>query len=141
MNRDGFDTLGNELATGKTRRQFLKAFGAGAAAGLLALFRGGSAQGDTRSSNNAERSSVFDRGTGIQNSPNSITAVRGDIRTDPEGIAPPRGVNRITWKDARDAERTMTLGAYLYQYDFSFDDGQQVITRSANDDAYGHPGF
>ena len=35
----------------------------------------------------------------------------------------------------------MTLGAYLYQYDFSFDDGQQVITRSANDNAYGHPGF
>jgi hypothetical protein len=141
MSSDGFDKLGKELATGKTRRQFLKALGVGAAAGLLALFRGGSAQGDTRSSNNAERSSIFDQGTGIPNSPNSITAVEGDIRSDPEGIAPPRRVTLITWKDSRNAERTMSLGAYLYHYDFSFDDGQQVITRSANDDAYGHPGF
>jgi len=141
MSSDGFDTLGKALATGHTRRQFLKALGAGAVAGLLALFRGSSARGDTRSSNTAERSSVVDQGTGIPNSPNSITAVAGDIRADPEGIAPPRRVALITWKDSRDAERTMTLGAYLYQYDFSFDDGQQVITRSANDDAYGHPGF
>jgi hypothetical protein len=141
MSSDGFDSLGKELATGKTRRQFLKALAAGAAAGLLALFRGGSARGGTRWSNTAERSSVVDQGTGILNSPNSITAVEGDIRADPEGIAPPRRVTLITWKDSRDAERTVTLGAYLYQYDFSFDDGQQVITRSANDDAYGHPGF
>jgi len=141
MRRDGFDTLGKELATGKSRRQFLKALGAGAAAGLLAPFRRGSAQGDTRSPNNAERSAVFVQGMGIPNSSNSITAVVGDIRPDPEGIAPPRRVTLITWKDSRDAERAMTLGAYLYQYDFSFDDGQQIITRSANDNAYGHPGF
>jgi hypothetical protein len=140
MSLDGFDTLDKELAIGKTRRQFLKALGAGAA-GLLVLFRGGSAQGDTRSSNSAQRSAVFTQGTGIPNSPNSITAVAGDIRSDPEGVAPARRVTLITWKDSHNAERTMTLGAYLYQYDFSFDDGQQVITRSANDDAYGHPGF
>src|SRR4029079_1882490 len=79
--------------------------------------------------------------TGIPNSPNGITTADGGIRSDPEGVAPPRRVTLITWKDSRDAERTMTLGTYLYQYNFSFDDGQQVITRSANDDAYGHPGF
>ena len=82
MSSDEFDKLGNELAIGKTRRQFLKALGAGAAAGLLARFRGSSAQGDTRSSNNAERSSVLTQGTGIPNSPNSITAVAGESRSD-----------------------------------------------------------
>lgn len=35
----------------------------------------------------------------------------------------------------------MTLGAYLYQYDFTFDDGMQEYSRSANDDAWGHEGF
>ncbi len=135
MSSDRFD----KLATGKTRRQFLKAVAAGAAVGLPAIFRGGSAQGDTRSPNNTEQSSIFE-GAGIPNSANSITSVAGGSRSDPEG-APASNVNLITWKDSRNADRTMTLGAYLYQYDFSFNDGQQVITRSANDDAYGHPGF
>lgn len=35
----------------------------------------------------------------------------------------------------------MTLGAYLYQYDFTFSDGQAEVARSANDDAWGHEGF
>jgi hypothetical protein len=35
----------------------------------------------------------------------------------------------------------VTLGGYLHQYDFSFDDNTQVVARSANDDAYGHAGF
>lgn len=78
---------------------------------------------------------------GNPNSANSITTAEGGIRTDPEGLAPAGKVNVITWKDARNADRRMTLGAYLYQYDFSFDDNQQVVTRSANDDAFGHPGF
>ncbi len=35
----------------------------------------------------------------------------------------------------------MTLGGYLYQYDFSFVDNGQVVQRSVNDDAWGHEGF
>jgi mannan endo-1,4-beta-mannosidase len=91
--------------------------------------------------NSAERSSIFDQDEAIPNSPNSITTAEGGIRTDPEGVAPAGKVNLITWKDSRNSDRRMALGAYLYQYDFSFDDNQQVITRSANDDAFGHPGF
>ena len=91
--------------------------------------------------NSAERSSIFHQGEGIPHSANSITTAEGGIRHDPEGIAPVGNVNLITWKDSRNADRRMTLGAYLYQYDFSFDDNQQVVTRSANDDAFGHPGF
>lgn len=72
---------------------------------------------------------------------NSIAAAPGGTRTDREGVAPAGDVTMVTWKDARGADRTMTLGAYLYEYDFSFDDGQQVIQRSANDDAWGHEGF
>jgi hypothetical protein len=89
----------------------------------------------------AQRSTVVDQGWRIPNSANSIISTEAGPRSDPEDVAPARAVKRITWRDSRNAERTMTLGAYLYQYDFSFDDGQQVITRSANDDAYGHPGF
>ncbi|QSQ20098.1 cellulase family glycosylhydrolase [Pyxidicoccus parkwayensis] len=89
----------------------------------------------------AERSSVFARDGDITPSANSMTTAEGGIRHDPEGFAPARKVNLLTWKDARNADRTLHLGAYLYQYDFSFDDGQRVITRSANDDAHGHPGF
>ena len=89
----------------------------------------------------ARRSSIFERAVGISNSANSITTAEGPIRHDPEGRAPPRKAGLLTWKDARNADRTLHLGAYLYQYDFSFDDGERVITRSANDDAHGHPGF
>jgi mannan endo-1,4-beta-mannosidase len=89
----------------------------------------------------AERSSIFDRDGGIVNSANSITTAEGGIRHDPEGLAPAGKVNLITWKDSRNADRRMTLGAYLHQYDFTFDDGLQVVTRSANDDAFGHEGF
>src|SRR3954451_7728430 len=73
---------------------------------------------------------------------NGITAAKDGTRTDREGRAADDEVKRITWKDARNADRTMILGAYLHQYDFSFDDNQQVVTRSANDDvAFGHAGF
>ena len=79
---------------------------------------------------------------GLPGTPNGITAAAGGPRTDPEGVAPQAaGTTVLTWKDARGADRTMTLGAYLYQYDFTFDDGHQGVVRSANDDAYGHPGF
>lgn len=77
----------------------------------------------------------------IANSATSITASDGGAMTDPEGVAAPEGVMNIRWKDARGADRTLALGSYLHQYDFSFDDGRQIIARSANDDAYGHPGF
>ena len=73
---------------------------------------------------------------------NSITLSTGSARTDPEGAAPPAAsTSVITWKDARGADRTMTLGAYLYQYDFSFDDNLQTVSRSANDEVFGHAGF
>jgi hypothetical protein len=78
----------------------------------------------------------------IANSAKSITTTDGGIREDPEGVAPPGNVKLITWKDSRDADRRVTLGAYLYQYDFSFDDNRQVVSRSANDkSSFGHPGF
>jgi hypothetical protein len=91
--------------------------------------------------NSAERSSIFNQSEDISNSVNGITTAEGGIRHDPEGIAPAGKVTLITWKDSRNADRRMTLGSYLYQYDFSFHDGQQILTRSANDDAFGHPGF
>jgi hypothetical protein len=73
---------------------------------------------------------IFPQGEGIPLSTNSITAAGGGIRCDPEPKprrAPPGEVNLITWKDSRNADRTMTLGAYLYQYDFSFHDGRGVV--------------
>lgn len=142
MRNNEFDMLDNALATGTTRRQFLKVLSAGAVGGLLALFRERSAQGDeplqrdtfaTAGGHAVEQFSVVAHGTGIPSSTNSITAVAGDVRADPEGIAPTQRVTRIAWRDSRNAKRAMTLGAYLYQYDFSFNDGQQVITRTAND--------
>jgi mannan endo-1,4-beta-mannosidase len=72
---------------------------------------------------------------------NIITAAPGGDRDDPEGVAARENVTLITWKDARGADRTLTLGGYLHQYAFSFDDNQQVVMRTANDNAYGHPGF
>lgn len=72
---------------------------------------------------------------------NSITATANGRRRDPEGIAAESNVNKVTWKDARGADRSMILGGYLYQYDFSFNDNLMVVNRSANDDAYGHEGF
>jgi mannan endo-1,4-beta-mannosidase len=90
--------------------------------------------------NSAERASVFNQGV-IPNSANSITTSEGGIRHDPEGIAPAGNVTLITWKDSRNADRRITLGAYLYQYEFSFDDNQQIVTRIANDDTFGHSGF
>lgn len=83
---------------------------------------------------------------GFSNSANSITSTVGASRSDPEGVAPlaPTTTNLI-WKDSRNADRKMVLGAYLYQYDFSFVGGQSdpslVTTRSAGDYAWGHPGF
>src|SRR5664279_989001 len=72
---------------------------------------------------------------------NSITAAANGTRTDPEGVAATSSVNKVIWKDARGANRSMVLGGYLYQYDFTFNDNLNTITRSANDDAWGHPGF
>lgn len=78
---------------------------------------------------------------GFDATANSARAVAAGTRYDPEGVAFPANVNRIAWNDSRGAERSLTLGAYLYQYDFTFDDNQQVVSRSANDAAWGHPGF
>ena len=81
------------------------------------------------------------RPTDIPNTANSITQTTGGARSDPEGVAPAANTVVLTWKDSRGADRKMTLGAYLYQYDFSFNDNTQNVSRSANDDAYGHEGF
>lgn len=140
MRNDAFAKPGKERATGTSRRQFLKALSAGAVAGSLALFRRGLAKPDTHVPH-AERFPVLAQGMGLPPSVDGIIAVAGGLRSDPEGVAPAANVKLLTWKDSRNAPRTATLGAYLYQYDFSFDDGQQIITRSANDNAYGHPGF
>src|SRR5690349_12700276 len=120
MRGDEFGTPDEGLTIGKTRRHILKALGAGAA-GLLALLRWGSAPTEGRY--RAGRPSVSAQGKSIPNSANSITSVEGGIRPDPEGVAPAASVKLLTWNDARNAARTATLGAYLYQYDFSFDDG------------------
>ncbi len=75
-------------------------------------------------------------------SASSIRTQSGGPRMDPEGVAPPADdTTLLTWRDSRGRERTMTLGAYLYQYDFTFHDGLQEYSRSANDDAWGHEGF
>ncbi len=137
MSNDDSDGLDHEFATGTTRRQFFQALGA--AAGSLALLRWSSTQAEARL--HAEPAAAGIPGARFANSANSITSVDGGARSDPEGVAPDGNVMLLTWNDSRNAPRTATLGAYLYQYDFSFDDGQQVISRSANDDAYGHPGF
>lgn len=134
MRSDSFDHLDTKLTTRKTRRAFLKAVSAGAVGVLFALFSESSAQ-------RASVDSDADHNTRFGNSANSIISVAGGVRADPENVAPAQNVQLITWNDSRNAGRTMTLGAYLYQYDFSFDDGQQVIARSANDAAYGHEGF
>jgi hypothetical protein len=79
---------------------------------------------------------------GLPTSANGISVTAGGPRTDPEGVAPPAAETAVvTWKDSRGADRALTLGAYLYQYDFSFTDNQQEVVRSANDDAFGHAGF
>jgi hypothetical protein len=79
------------------------------------------------------------------NSANSISGTSGGMRTDPEGVAAPEGVVNVTWKDSRGADRTAVLGGYLHQYNYSFLEDPAspavVTSRSANDDAYGHPGF
>ena len=53
-------------------------------------------------------------------SANSITTVEGDIRPDPEGIAPARKVNLITWKDSRNAERSDDTGRLSLPIRFQF---------------------
>jgi hypothetical protein len=167
MSVDQFEPDETTTVAAYRRRPFLKALGATIVGGLLALLRGHSVLGDARSSKTtnkhatmfvgaqsyqhtitamSEGSETADiagitQGTGIPTATNSIMATAGGMRADPEGVAPTQPVNTITWSDARNAARTMTLGSYLYQYDFSFDDGQNSITRTANDDAYGHPGF
>lgn len=77
----------------------------------------------------------------IVSTANSITAAPAGVRNDPEGVAAPANVTLLKWRDQRGADRAMTLGGYLYQYDFSYDDNQNVVLRSANDDAWGHEGF
>ena len=78
---------------------------------------------------------------GIPITANSIRASAGGSRVDPERVAPTQAVNQISWKDSRSADRSVVLGAYLYEYDFSFFDEQRLVERSANDEALGHPGF
>jgi hypothetical protein len=144
MSNEELDKLDRERMRRKTRRQFLKALGAGATAGPLALFGWGSLQRGTPAAEGhglAGRSLAGIQVAGFPASANSITSVDGGSRPDPEDVAQPAPVKLLTWNDSRSAARTATLGAYLYQYDFSFDDGQQVVTRSANDDAFGHAGF
>jgi mannan endo-1,4-beta-mannosidase len=85
--------------------------------------------------------SVLLDGDGIPDSANEITIVPSGTRSDPEGVAAPAAVNVVTWKDARGGDRSMVLGPYLYQYDLSFSDNTGIVTCSANDDAFGHPGF
>ena len=77
----------------------------------------------------------------VPTSPNGITAIPGGMRSDPDGVALPENVTLLTWKDARNAARTLALGGYLHHYTFSFNDGQQVVMRTANDNAYGRAGF
>src|SRR5262245_29505958 len=110
--------------------------GAGFAAALVTCSGGGS------SSSPAGPAGTINAQTGIPDSANSLVVVSdGSVRSDPEGVAPPSNTFVVTWKDSRNADRSATLWAYLYQYDFSFDDNTQIVTRSANDDAFGHEGF
>ncbi|MCB9853669.1 MAG: hypothetical protein H6819_11280 [Phycisphaerales bacterium] len=101
--------------------------------------------GNSNSNNNGNDNTATDPNdpgaSPIQLTSNSITKADGGERSDPEGVAAKSKVTELTWKDARGADRTMTLGGYLYQYDFSFDDNQNIIQRSVNDDAWGHEGF
>jgi hypothetical protein len=85
-------------------------------------------------------------GSGLDAGVADIRATTGPGRRDPEGVAPPVAtVTNLTWQDSRGADRTAVLGGYLYQYDYSFAGGgpdpSQVTARSANDSAFGHPGF
>jgi hypothetical protein len=76
--------------------------------------------------------------------PGGITRTGGGYRSDPENVAGVEPVTLIRWKDSAFADRTLTLGSYLHQYDFSFHDNldsSSATSRTANDDAYGHPGF
>jgi hypothetical protein len=59
--------------------------------------------------------------------PHPMSVQKDGSRTEPEGIAPLDEVWLITWRDSRNAPRTLTLGAYLHQYDFSFSDGADII--------------
>ena len=95
----------------------------------------------TGSTTTTDPNTTTSSSTPIVANSNSITQAPGGTRTDPEGVAASEAVTNLTWKDARGASRTMALGSYLHQYDFSFDDGKQVVQRSANDDAWGHEGF
>ena len=84
--------------------------------------------------------------TGLAGSANAVVASTAPGRSDPEGVAPPAPeVVRLTWRDARNNPRTLTLYAHLYRYDFSFAgaaaDPNQLTQRVANDDAFGHEGF
>lgn len=63
------------------------------------------------------------------------------MRSDPEGIADDSEAQKVTWRDAAGRERSLTLSGYLHQYDLSFLQGRSFVAGSANDDAYGHPGF
>ena len=122
---------------------------------LLAACGGDSASGDagTDAGNDAgQDAGTGDAGTdggphvAIPVTANSIQATSGPGRSDPEGVAPAVDhVTELTWHDSTGAVRTLSLGGYLYQYDFSFLGGQAdpsaVTQRSANDDAWGHPGF
>lgn len=73
----------------------------------------------------------------------TIAALPGGVKHDPEGQAADETVALIRWKDSRFADRLLTLGSYLHQYDFSFYDydKQKEVKRTANDKADGHPGF
>ena len=77
---------------------------------------------------------------GLPTSANSLSAIDNGQRADPEG-APASATVRMTWRDTQDRDRSVILGAYLYQYDLTISDNQSLIARSASDDTDGHPGF
>jgi hypothetical protein len=74
--------------------------------------------------------------------PITIEAVPGGRDDpDPDYPAPHSDAWVISWSDSRARRRSIVIGPYLYEYSFSFHDGQQEIRRTANDKVWGHPGF
>lgn len=127
------------------RRAQICSLAACAGIALLSSCSGGSDSGGSADPGAATTGQIVIQ-SGLPSSANSIIATLEAGRGDPEGVAPTApSVSRIVWKDSRNADRSMALYAYLYQYDFGFvgasADPNQVTRRSANDDANGHEGF
>jgi len=52
----------------------------------------------------------------------------------PDGTSNPDDVSVITWFDSRNKKRSIVVGSYLRRYDFSFNDGESEIHRTADTD-------